>query len=396
MVARSKLTKCVCSLVMILLVGCQSVSKNSSAVEEKQKQWREAAGQFSLGVANEQIESGNLDVAKRIARENINSQEVSAEAFLVMARTSLLEGRYAKARKESLDVIGLEPTNAQAWYCLGVSQREMGDISAASKSFEKAWDLDPVNADYVIALARCYSYRGRDENAVEILFDQIGQKPEDASLKIAAADILFHSEKPGQAIELYEEAVEIEPENTEAMESLGFCYLETENWSKAVGVFYRLLENSKEEADSVKYLKVLATCSMNAKEYAGACNYYDRLTVIDSDNPELWLHMAEAALGAGDVQRALECSMNALEIKEDLVEAIAIKACALYMNKEYRAAIESFFVAAENEQYRGFSWLMIGRCHELMGQSTMAISAYKNAVGFNKNPRLVNLITSRR
>ena len=109
---------------------------------------------------------------------------------------------------------------------------------------------------------------------------------------------------------------------------------------------------------------MLGTCQVNAGQYGGAINSFSKLNLKERDNPQVWLRMGHAALGAGDAQRAYACSMRALAIQPDYPDAIAVKGSAEYLKNNYRDAVKSFKLLAAAPQHAQFAEIMLAKCYQ--------------------------------
>ena len=378
-------------LLLTLITGCQSYNEDKQAVMAK---WKAASSQVKLNLAKQSLENGQYEKAMGLADDQMSASCESSQACMIFGQACFAKGETDKGWKTFEKAVQKDPNLAQGWYLLGMTFRQKGDLKRASESLEKAVALDPTNSQYNLALARCYSYTGQNDGAKDILLRQIESNPDDASLMVEIADIMSHSGQIEKAIVYYKRALVLNPDDSAVSESLGYCYLELGKWDLAANIFCTLLDNDKSENGS-KYLRILATCYMNAKEYGWACTYYDKLSAIDRSNPHVWLQMGQAALGAGYAQRAYECAQKALEFRPMWTDAVVLKGCSLYMDNKYNEAINCFVESAADKNMKGFSWLMIGRCYELMGQQAVAKKAYQNAIGFNADNKLLTLLTGR-
>jgi tetratricopeptide (TPR) repeat protein len=132
---------------------------------------------------------------------------------------------------------------------------------------------------------------------------------------------------------------------------------------------------------------------MNAGEYGRAVTYYDKLSVRQRDNEEVWLQMARAALGAGAAKRAAACASRALSLRPGWSDAIAVRGCAQYLESDYDAAIKTFSRVTASRKMGGFAWLMSGRCYQQLGRKDLADIAYDKASRLNPDSRLAGLLS---
>jgi tetratricopeptide (TPR) repeat protein len=174
-------------------------------------------------------------------------------------------------------------------------------------------------------------------------------------------------------------------------ETLAYCYITDEQWDQAIKMFEKI-SASVDGEKKIACLQMLALCCMNAGEYGRAVTYYDRLSVSQRDNEELWLQMSQAALGAGAAKRAFTCAARALSLRPGWADAIAVQGCAQYLDNDYDTAIRTFGRLTANRKIGGFAWLMSGRCYQQLGRKDLADVAYEKASRLNPESRLVSLL----
>jgi predicted Zn finger-like uncharacterized protein len=77
----------------------------------------------------------------------------------------------------------------------------------------------------------------------------VAEKPSFGKL-IAQADRLRSQDKAQQALKLYEQALELEPDDLDAQTGMGFCYVDLENPDAAIVMFKKVLENAPRFTDA--------------------------------------------------------------------------------------------------------------------------------------------------
>jgi tetratricopeptide (TPR) repeat protein len=115
--------------------------------------------------------------------------------------------------------------NAKAYGLAGKDQFMLGDYKKASEAFERAFALEPANADYALWLGRSF-----------------GRRAETASP-------FFASSYASKARGYFEKAVSLDPNSEEALSDLFDCYLEAPGFlgggfDKADGIAKRIAEQN--------------------------------------------------------------------------------------------------------------------------------------------------------
>ena len=379
--------------LILTLAGCESYAEKKAAAQLK---WEKTSARAKLSVARDLFTNGRIDEAAKTASKCLSVDPENPQAHLLMGEIRLEQARFEEAKKSLQTAVELDENLDQAWFCLASIHQQENQLEKARQGYEKALRLKPTSADYVIALAEIDIARGMHQDALDMLTAKTRMFPNDFALKVETADVLSRMAKTKEAINLYNQALLLKPNDEIIIEALGYCYITDQQWGKAVEMFEMLHNNAAEADESSTYLDILAMCSMNAGQYGKAVKYYDRLSLEQRDNSQLWLQMGQAALGMDAPKRALACATRALALEPGCPDAIALQGCAQYLNNDYDNAIKTFAKITADKKMAGFAWLMTGRCYEQLGRTDLADKAYQNASELKPDSELVTLLTEQK
>ncbi|MCD6392760.1 MAG: tetratricopeptide repeat protein [Planctomycetes bacterium] len=376
--------------VLTMCHGCSSYADKKMAAKMK---WEKVSAEAKVRVAKDLFENGRYEDARTTVEQCLASDPELADAHLLMGKLHYLDGRIAAARSSMNTAIEYDEDLDQAWYWLGEIAQHNKQPVQAMEYYDKAIRLRPANTDYIIAVVQTFAAQGQYDEALDLLDEKMALLPGNVRLKVAAADLLQRLGKTAQAISAYNGAFLLEPDNMSTAEALAYCYITDEQWTEAIGIFEKISRTVDGEKKTA-CLQMLALCCMNAGEYGRAVTYYDKLSVSQRDNEEIWLQMSQAALGAGAAKRASACAARALSLRPGWADAIAVQGCAQYLESDYDAAVETFGRITANRKMGGFAWLMSGRCYQQLGRKDQADWAYDKASRLNPESRLAVLLSS--
>ena len=371
--------------------GCQ----NQKQVRESNViRWNEATISAKLDIAQQYIDEGKYSLALDTVEKALQFGQPCGRSEFVFGQVLLANGDTSNAKKKIKHALELNPELARAWYTLGGIEFKADKYSKAESYFKEAITIKPSNETYLCAMAVTYDKQGKYLKAIELLQDALIVAPRSVELKIVAAEILAKNQQPDDAISLYRQVLLVKPDDKHIKESLAYCYIRVESWTLAANMLEEVLPQGN-SPESERYYDQLANCYMNSGNYAKALHYYDKLSFFRRYDVKTWLDMGQAALGSINPDIAIKCAEKAQELENNNLEAYVLEGCALYMQKKYAEAIDSFVFAAYDQRLGGFSWLMMGRCYELSGNKNFAQKAYDNARGLNPDGKLVTLLTGR-
>ncbi len=371
-----------------LLNGCASFRENKQAAHQRYDQTTSRA---KVPLARELFTSGKTDEAFMVLSDCLRQDPDNAQAHLLMGQIQLSLGRNEIAKRHFLKTVELQDQIHSAWAWLGVIALEGKQPQQALEYQKKALERDPLNVDYILNVAETHAALNDFDAADLLLSEKYRQLPSDQRLMTAAANMKNRRGDRTGAIQLYRQVLALNPANKEVQEALAYCYMSAQDWSSALDWFDRIV-NTYDNERRTACLQMMATCAMNSGQYGRAVRYYDRLSVDQRNDPQIWLNMGRAALGANDARRASACAQRALDLRPAWDKAVALRGSAQYVEKEYSAAISSFRSITSSKELGGFAWLMLGRCYQQTGDSAQAEAAMKIAASLNPDSKLVALL----
>ena len=135
----------------------------------------------------------------------------------------ILKGQYDSAIIVAKQILEKDSINWQAYYYLGKSYQAKYKYFDALKVFEKVNELDSINPIIENALAATYDIIGKDEDAIQIYYDQFLRDTNKIEPIVNLANIFRKTREYVSAIHYYQRASVIDPENFYYHKQQGFC-----------------------------------------------------------------------------------------------------------------------------------------------------------------------------
>jgi tetratricopeptide (TPR) repeat protein len=374
---------------MILLTGCDEHKKNQNQAKLR---WEENSAMTNLKVVDSLMERGNYNEAEKKVTQALKAKPSFGYAHMLMGKILYAKGQTEAARQEFIISIELDKTLHHSWYYLGVISQQQKDSAKTLEYYNKAIELAPVEVNYSIALSQVHLTMGNSDKALDVLQKTLELSAQNVELQVAIADVLNRQGDVAGAIAMYTRALFQTPQDKEILRAIGYCYFADSQWKKAADTFGKLAARSTLEQRKA-YYQILATCSMNASQFGRALKYYDLLTVDNRDDAALWLKMGYAALGANSPQKAYDSAQRALKTEPGLEDAIALRGCAEYLQKDYTRSIRTFRDIIGSDTNAHLAWVMIGRSYQQLSQTAKAAQAYEKALSLNPDTELASLIS---
>ncbi len=387
------------TILLLILAGVCSIwsgcaaSGRTSKKEQMLKAWEKSSIGPNLAAVRRLLEQGQVEEAKKLLAKSFQAEPDHPEANYLLARVHLAEGRLPAAQACLKKAVDGAPQMDEAWFALGLTALEQGRLEEAAESLGKAVELKPLQVEYILTLSHCYVRQGRIEQAVDLIETKRRTLPFDTDLLLTAADLAQRSSDGERAAALYKEALWRQGDNPRVLEAVGLHYMDRQLWVPAAELFEKLFLIQTGQERRQMTLRWLSYCTLQAGRYAAALKWYDELSVLRRDDPQVWLEMGQAALGADLPDRALYCGQKALQLQPGLTEAQVVTACAFYLKNNYAEAVAVFQKVCHDSKWEAFGWWMSGLCYQRLGQNALARSAFEKASQLNPDSPLIRLFT---
>jgi len=124
---------------------------------------------------------------------------------------------------------------------LGRAEFELGEYEDAADHLEKALLANPYNASASVQLADTYSKLGQPLKACEVLGNILSVDPGNMPLRFKLANCLFRADRPHDALGHLKELYKYDPGNADILVNMGTVYAGMDSLERAIEVWERAL-----------------------------------------------------------------------------------------------------------------------------------------------------------
>jgi len=374
-----KSTKAILLFCLTALAGCQSQNVQETAKVEAQQRWLSARSRLVCSVGQECLTHGDLDRAASSAQEAISIDPKSLPARLLLAKVLLEKGQYVEAGAQLAQAEQMAPDNAQVHYLMGVSWERRRQFAQALQSYELARAADANNSAYVVASAEVMVQLGQPAQALELVEWRLQQVDGEPSLLSLAGELCLLSGQPQKAADYFSRALDMNQHSLTLRESLARAYFQAERYALALEQLGRLAEDPAYKEKSAWVYVMIGDCHLAQRKYGLARTAYETATAIDGADANAWCSLAQAALGAGDSDRALLAGRQALGLQENPQAAVVV-ACVLLKQDQPRQAGGLLEPYVQKYPQDATLRVMLGKSYQAMGQQERALACYQQAL----------------
>ena len=245
---------------------------------------------------------------------------------------------------------------------LGVSYYRLGELDKASCEFEKAREYND-DPSLLLQIANCYEMVNQNEKALDVLKEYSEIVPDNEDIKKKIENLKRESNEPDsdeiynnkcltlinlnrfdEAIECYDKALKINPNNVKAWNNKAFALHNLNRLDEAIECYNKSLEIDPNFISSLRN-KAFALRTLNRLDEAIEC--YDKVLKIDPNDFGVWNNKAFSLHELNRSDEAIECYDEALKINPNYFEAWANKGFTLESLGRLDEAIECYNNALE-------------------------------------------------
>jgi tetratricopeptide (TPR) repeat protein len=347
------------------------------------------AGYVSEELTDLYMQSGKLRDAVTQAEEMLKANPDNLEARRMLGRiysrligdqqaNKVNEQMLRKAIEQYEKVVAKEPDDIDSWLMLGRLHKIAQDSVNSEKAYKKALELDPDNEFAISGLAQVYADLGDSKSALEMSKKLAEKDPRPQALRaLAEAYEQVHDYK--SAAQTLQRALDAAPKDPEIKKNLAQDLLMSDQTDEALKLFKEMAEAEPNDA----FLQIqLSRIYRVKRDFAKAHAAQDRAREIDPDNLEVKyneVNLLEAEGKTADAIARMKDLLNATAKKSYTAPDQANRAillnqlAALYReNDKFPEAVETYRSIIQLDPDNG------GRA------SAQIVETYRQAKDFHK------------
>jgi len=335
------------------------------------------------------LSRGQIDEALQAAQQMITAQPYAAQGYVVKAVAELARQKYADAEQDAQEAIKLAPQNPTPYVQFAAVQFAQKHFPQAENYYQQALDKDPSSSDGLQGLMNTYMAEKQPDKAITAVNAQIAKSPNNSNFYDLLGTALYDIKKdnPGAEAAL-QKAIQLDKNNTDAVEKLGKVLNETGSRDQAIALY---LQSIKDNPRQLRLYILAGELYEANKDFDHAKDLYQQALSISPDNPVASNNLAYVILQqGGNVDVALNMAQTARRGMPDNPNAADTLGWAYYQKGIYPSAISQFQEAIRLREKLGASddgeiHYHLGLAYQKANQLALARQQLEKAVKLSPN-----------
>jgi tetratricopeptide (TPR) repeat protein len=212
-----------------------------------------------------------------------------------------------------LDVTQKSPMNGRGLMNYGLTQMRMGNLERADAYYQRALLFTPQYPILYINIGICKNAMGNPQEAEYSFKKAIEFGSSLYEPYYYYSDFLFKNNRKGEAKDLVEKSLAINPWYMNSRYLAMSIYNDTENWQKLEEITSETLQKFPSDSTATKF-------KIASQKKESKIDTYKRVA-LEKSSPEIYLSLSLELYNKGDFHGCIEACNKALELKPDYAEA---------------------------------------------------------------------------
>lgn len=360
-----------------------------------ESEWREAVrirpdltdAQRSLAAL--ELQRADIDALLTTAQQIISAQPYSPDGYLLKCIAEAAGQKYTEAQQDAQQAMQRAPQSPAPYVQLGNIQLAQKHFADAEKFYSQALDKDPSSAEGLSGLMNTYFAQKEFDKAIAAANAQIVKSPNSSNFYDLLGTALFNGKKDLAGAETaLRKAIDLDKNNTDALEKLGKVEVQQGNPDNAIAVYQQSIKDNPRE---VRFYILTGELYEAKQNWEQAKNMYQQALYIQPDQPLASNNLAYVILETGgNVDVALAMAQTARRGMPDSPNAADTLGWAYYQKGVYQSAISQFQEALRLGEKRGEPddgeiHYHLGMAYQKANQNALARQQLERAVKLSPN-----------
>lgn len=276
--------------------------------------------------------SGNLEKAEEIYINVLQIEPENADALNLLGYIACQRGQHKKSIQLIKRAIHLDSMAPSYYNNLGLAYKESGNLDEAISSYKKALQLKPDLSEAFHNMGIVFHEQKNYDEAIFCYGKAVDINPRLSESFFNSGNILKDKGETKKALSYYKKAVTIKEDYAEAYNNMGSIYRELLNPLEAIKCY---TEAIKINPNCAEFYENIGITFQQSEQHGDAISFYEKAAAIKKDNPEILRNIGIAYYEMGNLKKAEEYYIKSIEIDHGNIESLAQLIHLLQQNCEW-------------------------------------------------------------
>ena len=334
------------------LSGCKGHGNyTTEGINRAEERMAEMKSGTEWELARQSYLAGDLDKALKKAEISIALNDDVPKSHVLRGRILLEMGRMDGALESFEEALVHDEEFVDAYYYQGIVFERIVKRKQALEHFMKAAELDDGKAQYAIAAAEAMIDLGRIDEAKEFLLSRNEQFQHNPGVRQTLGHISLMTDRNEQAVELFNEARLLAPDDNAIIEDLVRAQVLTERFGEAEYNLSQLLADLEPGQERRDLEHMRARCLVALKRPVEARDLYVSLTedTAGAADVEAWAGLGKVAFALRDDNRLRLAATRVMALAPQRAEGHTLMSLWHHRRGNSLAALDTISNAIDRE-----------------------------------------------
>lgn len=367
------------------LAGCSGLGQQSKHTNEGMKLAQAKINGIKAGVewetAERQFLAGDLDKALRTCERAIIMNPNVVKSHVLKGRILMERGNFELAIDSFRQAATLAPDNIDAQYFQGIIAERQARYDEALMRYTKAMELDPTDAQHVIAAAEMCIQLGQMEKGETLLREKASLFNANAGIRHALGQMEMIRNRFDTACEQFNQARLLAPDDLVILEDLTRAQIAARKYGEAEFNLQMLLK-APQNADrtDLQILQVRCLAAMDRLVDARTIMGNVVMNAKHGNDLSAWIMYGNICARLEDPIRLRQSVSRILQLAPDRPEGYALRSMLMRMTNQPQAALTAINTAISINPNDPEQWVIRGLIQAEAGEYSDSQRSLRSAL----------------
>jgi len=323
-------------------------------------------------------ERDNREKARQAFEKVISLDRSRENVFLLLGRIYLDEENDSEALRVFQTLVEQHPRSYAGHYFLGKLYVRQNRFEAAEEAFKKALEIEPALLEPRFELLNLYQRQGKPADVLIETYQEILEKNPGNIQAMMELGLLYRkNDRKEKARELFADLGKRSDNSFEIVLKVIQTYLETDRYQDGLTVIEGMLQAASENAD-LQYLAGVAYYGQ--KNYQNALGHFSQVAADSRFHKDAVIHIAFIHQEQGDREKALEYLNQAIGSDPDNAEYYYYLGTFQESNDAFAEAVDALEKAIERSPEETKYRFRLGVVYDKWGQKEASIEIMRDVI----------------